>query len=319
MTKPKSTYTADPQTIQHTDGHTYHCGSATLHLGDCRQTIPKAAQPESVDLIFADPPFNWARNYEEWDDKRPDDEYLDFTYTWLDLCINALKPAGSFWVNIPDDWAAEIVVHLKSRKLTMVNWCIWHYRFGQNNKTRFISSKVHALYFAKQPAEKRTFNKHEILEVSDRRAIYADPRTESKKDGMPAGLRLPMDVWYGQYWGRIQGNNKERRHNHDNQLPETYLERVVRACSNPGDTVMDPFTGSGTTGTIARWLGRNYIGCELSPNTAQSAWERITKIGPARPLAQSHQPQSTAIFENRSMRPKTPRQTPRKTPAQAAR
>lgn len=301
----KTTFTAKPQTVQHKDGHTYDCGSATLHLGDCRQTIPKAAQPESVDLIFADPPFNWARNYEEWDDKRPDDEYLQFTYDWLNLCITALKPAGSFWVNIPDDWAAEIVVHLKARGLSMINWCIWHYRFGQNNKTRFINSKVHALYFAKQPAEKRTFNKEQILELSDRRAIYADPRTENKKDGMPAGLRLPMDVWYGQYWGRIQGNNKERRHNHDNQLPETYLERVVRACSNKGDTVMDPFTGSGTTGTVARWLGRNYIGCELSPNTAKSAWERITKIGPARPLTQQNQPQSTAIFANRANRQST--------------
>src|SRR5690606_361655 len=134
------------------------------------------------------------RAYDEWDDKRSRAEYLEFTRAWLDLCVGALAPHGSFWVNIPDDTAAEIVVHLKDRGLHMVNWCIWHYRFGQNTKTRFINSKVHALYFARSRDE-RTWNPAEILELSDRRSIYGDPRTESKKDGMPAGRRVPMDVW----------------------------------------------------------------------------------------------------------------------------
>ena len=90
---------------------------------------------------------------------------------------------------VPDDSAAEIVVHLKKIGLHMVNWCVWHYRFGQNTTGRFINSKVHALYFCKDP-NKRTWNPDPILEVSDRRAIYGDPRTESKKDGMPAGMRV---------------------------------------------------------------------------------------------------------------------------------
>ena len=112
-------------------------------------------------------------------------------------------------------------------RMHMVNWCIWHYRFGQNTSGRFINSKVHALYFVKNPA-KRTWNEKPILEPSDRATTYADPRTWNKKEGS-AGLRLPMDVWYGKFWGRIQGNNAERRKNHDNQIPEVYLERVIRA------------------------------------------------------------------------------------------
>jgi hypothetical protein len=84
-----------------------------------------------------------------------------------------------------------------------------------------------------------------VLEPSDRATVYFDPRTLAKDENK--GMRVPMDVWYGQYWGRIQGNNKERRARHHNQIPEVYLERVIRACSNEGSLVLDPFLGSGTT------------------------------------------------------------------------
>jgi len=276
-----------------------------VHVGDCRDLLPKVVEPGSVDLIFADPPFNWSRAYDEWHDSMPEAEYLRFTYDWLDLCIETLSDTGSFWINIPDDWAAEIVVHLKGRGLTMINWCVWHYRFGQNTQSRFINSKVHALYFARD-REQRTWNPGDVLEYSDRRSIYADPRTESKKDGTPAGLRVPMDVWYGLYWGRIQGNNKERRHGHDNQLPEVYLERVVRACSNPGDLVLDPFLGSGTTGVVAHALGRRFVGTEYSKANATRAFERI-EAGPVRINAREPiKPSSSAIFPHRRLKDREP-------------
>lgn len=278
-----------------------------VYVGDCREWLPKIPAG-SVDLIFADPPFNWKRDYDRhgsghaWDDARPDDEYIAFTEDWLDLCTERLADHGAFWINIPDTWAAEIVVHLKGRGLTLVNWCIWHYRFGQNTKSRFINSKVHALYFMKDPGHPdRRWDPDAIAETSDRRAIYGDPRTENKKEGwLEAGLRVPMDVWYGKFWGRIQGNNKERRHKHDNQLPEVYLGRVVHACSNPGDLVLDPFLGSGTTGTVARHLKRRFIGVEYSEANAEHAIERI-KAGPYRTDALDGQRgASTAIHPARA-------------------
>jgi len=253
-----------------------------VYVGDCRELLPRIPEVKrgEVDLVFADPPFNWSRAYDEWDDKMPRNDYLDFTYEWLDLCIGSLRDHGTMWVNIPDDTAAEIVMHMKMRGMHMVNWCVWHYRFGQNTKTRFIGSKVHALYFAKDPKNRR-WNAGEVLEISDRASTYFDPRTQNKRDGMPAGMRLPMDVWYGQYWGRIQGNNKERMPDHDNQLPEVYLERVIRATSNEGDLVLDPFFGSGTTGVLAHALGRGFIGTEFSAANAKRAFDR-TKKGPIR-------------------------------------
>jgi DNA modification methylase len=298
--------------------------TARVWVGDCRTQLPKIpeVQEQSVDLVFADPPFNWNRDYNKhetpntksnkvWDDSAmSSEEYTQFTYDWIDLCVDALKPSGAIWVNIPDDWAAEIVVHLKKRQLTMINWCVWHYRFGQNTKSRFINSKVHALYFAKDP-NNRTWNPDPILEESDRRAIYADARTENKRDGMPAGLRLPMDVWYGPYWGRIQGNNKERRPQHDNQLPETYLHRVIASTSNEGDTVLDPFLGSGTTAVVATAMNRNFIGTEYSKDNAKTAMERI-QIGPVRELSAARGT-STAIAPNRSQTRKKKPQTAKNT------
>jgi site-specific DNA-methyltransferase (adenine-specific) len=257
-----------------------------VYAGDCREVL-NALPEKSVDLIFADPPFNWDVPYGEWDDSRPREEYLTFTRQWLDACIRVLNDHGSFWVNIPDDTAAEIVVHLKERGLAMINWCIWHFRFGQHRTGNFIVSKVHALYFARD-RNNRIWNPDTVLEPSDRAAIYDDPRTKRTKQ---PGLRVPLDVWYGPYWGRIQGNNKERRTNHQNQIPEVYLERVIRACSNKGQLVLDPFLGSGTTCTVARALQRRSIGIEYSSRNAKSAFERIqsgpVRLGPATPETNS--------------------------------
>ena len=264
------------------------------YIGDCRNVLRSLPERGQVDLIFADPPFNWSVAYEQWDDSMPREDYEDFTREWLDDCLEVLAPNGSIWVNIPDDSAAEIVMHLKQRGMHMINWCIWHFRFGQHREGGFINSKVHALYFSKD-RKKRTWNGDAVLEQSDRAAIYGDKRTMAKTKNQ--GMRVPMDVWYGKYWGRIQGNNKERRPQHQNQIPEVYLERVILACSNPGDLVLDPFLGSGTTLTVARAHGRRSIGIEYSPETASSAWQRITEIGMLRKDVALGQ--STAIFERR--------------------
>jgi DNA modification methylase len=248
--------------------------ATAVYVGDCRKALADLPA-KSVDLVFADPPFNWDVNYGNWDDAKPRGEYIDFTHAWLDGCIRVLADHGSLWVNIPDDTAAEIVMHLKTRGLHMVNWCIWHFRFGQNRAGNFIVSKVHALYFAKNK-DNRCWNPEAVLEPSDRAAVYDDQRTFNKKKG-ESGLRVPLDVWYGLNWGRVQGNNKERRANHQNQLPEVYLERVIKSCSNEGDLVLDPFLGSGTTCTVARALKRQSIGIEYSEKNARSAFQRIKK------------------------------------------
>lgn len=265
-----------------------------LYVGDCREVLPALPDKGCVDLIFADPPFNWDVSYDGWEDNMPREAYEQFTFDWLDACIETLSSRGSLWVNIPDDSAAEIVMHLKKRGLTMINWCVWHFRFGQHRDGAFITSKVHALYFAKD-SNNRVWNPDAILEQSDRASIYNDKRTQAKERNK--GMRVPMDVWYGKYWGRVQGNNRERRSGHQNQIPEVYLERIILACSNEGDLILDPFVGSGTTNTVARSHGRRSIGIEYSQATAKSAWERIAAIGMIRKNCSVGQ--SSAIFQKR--------------------
>lgn len=255
-----------------------------IYVGDCRRVLSQLPEG-SVDLVFADPPFNWNVDYAGWRDNLPREDYLRFTEEWLDACLHVLASHGSIWVNIPDDTAAQVVVHLQRRGLQMVNWCIWHFRFGQCRDANFIVSKVHVLYFARDK-RRRTWNPEAILEPSDRASVYADPRTFRTRR---PGMRVPLDVWYGPYWGRIQGNNKERWPDHKNQIPEVYMRRVILASSNEGDLVLDPFLGSGTTCVVARALNRRSIGIEYSEVAARSAFERV-KRGPVRITASDTRP-----------------------------
>ncbi len=290
---------AKPRSLE--PAHSLADPDTRVYVGDCRDVLAHLPDKGKVDLVFADPPFNWDVPYDEWKDGMPRAEYERFTYDWLDACIEVLSPTGSLWVNIPDDTAAEAAMHLKRRGLTMINWCIWHFRFGQNRKDSFIMSKVHVLYFVKDAAQ-RTWNPEAVMEPSDRATVYFDPRTLNKESNV--GMRVPMDVWYGQYWGRIQGNNIERRKQHHNQIPEVYLERVIRACSNEGDLVLDPFLGSGTTCTVARALKRRSIGVEFSKVNAASAFERI-KSGAVRVGGPSKPPAGNAIFAARKTKAET--------------
>lgn len=270
----------------------FHDSLTSLFHGDCIDLMREWPEDRQVDLIFADPPFNWDRPYDVCDDKKAAREYSGFTHQWMYGTSLVLRPGGHLWVNIPDEHCYLILKCARDLGYTMQDWCIWHYRFGQHTSSKFIRSKVHALHFIK-PGGPVTWNPNAVLEPSDRASKYADPRTTHKVEGTP-GLRVPLDVWYGENWGRVQGNNRERRHLHDNQLPELYLHRVIASCTNEGDMVLDPFLGSGTTGVVARALNRRFIGCDLSLPYVESARTRILE-GPARPLPSPPTPPSPTL------------------------
>ncbi len=254
----------------------FHLGDpdTDLYVGDCVSIMEKMSK-ETADLVVSDPPFGIGVTYAfpRSKDDRKGNEYYNWVCWWIQYATVLLKPNGCIWVNAPDEWQAEICLLLKRLGLTLVNHCIWHFRFGQHTDSKFITSKTHALYFAKD-AVSRTWNPDAVLEPSDRASVYADARTQ---DTARPGMRVPLDVWYGPYWGRVQGNNKERSPAHQNQLPEVYLERIIRACSNPGDLILDPFLGSGTAQVVARALGRRSVGIEIDRGLAEAAFARISR------------------------------------------
>lgn len=265
-------------------------------LADSTQFLPAWRGPQP-NLIFADPPFNIGYQYDRYHDRRPYDEYYAWTVQWMKACAEALHPAGSFYVAIGDEYAAEVAtIGKRELGLTLRNWIIWQYTFGQSTKAKFARAHAHIFYFVKDPAA-FTFNDEAVRVASDRQMLYKDIRA-NPKGKMPddvwtlcrhcarlnslAGGDAGTDLWL---MSRVCGTFKERVQWHPCQMPEEVLERIIRASSNPGDLVFDPFAGSSTTLTVAKRLGRHWLGTDISPDYVRNGNERIarTKVESDRP------------------------------------
>jgi len=219
--------------------------------------------------VFADPPFNIGYKYDTYYDNVAPPEYLKWTRRWLDQCLRVLTPSGTFWIAIGDEYAAEVRVMMRPRA-TLRNWIIWRYTFGQNCKAKFNRGHAHLFYFVKDP-HAFTFNDDAVRVPSDRQLKYNDKRANPKG-------KLPDDVWT---FSRVCGTFKERVGWHPCQMPVRLLDRIVLACSRPGDVVLDPFAGSGTTLVAAARHGRRWVGTELSEQYASLATRRIEEdMGP---------------------------------------
>lgn len=251
-----------------------------VFTGDCLRHLAELPSA-SVDLAFADPPFNIGYEYDVYNDRQDRKAYLAWSERWLEAVRRVLKPNGSFYVAIGDEYVAELKVRLDDLGLTMRNWIVWHYTFGVNCKRKFNRSHAHILYYVMDP-KRFTFNADAVRVPSARQTTYADRRAN------PAG-KLPDDTWVLRpqedprcfppesdtwYVARVCGTFKERTH-HPCQMPEAVLERIIAVSSNPGDLVLDPFAGSGTTLAVAKRLGRRYLGIELSPEYAERVRERL--------------------------------------------
>jgi len=243
----------------------------TIVQGDVLRVLP--TWPEGcVDLVFADPPFNIGYEYDTYHDHLAPPEYLKWTRRWLDQCLRVLKPNGTLWVAIGDEYAAEVRIKMRPRA-TLRNWVIWRYTFGQNCKAKFNRGHAHLFYFVKDPGD-FTFNADDprLRIKSDRQLKYNDGRANPKG-------KLPDDVWT---FSRVCGTFKERVGWHPCQMPVKLLERIILACSKRGDVVLDPFAGSGTTLVAAGRNGRRWVGVELSEDYARRATKRVeTETGAA--------------------------------------
>ena len=232
--------------------------------GDCIEVLGKVHKP-FADLIFADPPFNIGYKYDKYNDKVKSKNYIAWTKDWMTVCKKVLKPAGSFYIAIGDEYAANVKVIADELGLFMRNWVIWHYTFGQQMKKKFARSHTHILYFVKDK-NNFIFNDDAVRVISDRQKKYRDKRAN------PEG-KMPDDVW--DEYPRICGTFEERT-GFPCQMPESLLARIIRASSNEGDWVLDPLSGSGTTAVVAHKLNRVYTGIEISQNYVEESEKRIS-------------------------------------------
>jgi DNA modification methylase len=240
-----------------------------------------------VDTVFADPPFNIGYLYHGYNDERKAEDYLQFSRDWMKAVKRSLKPNGSFFLAIGDDYAADLcVIARRELGFNLRNWIIWHYTFGQQPKAKFARSHTHILYFT-MDEKNFTFNADAVRVASARQTTYGDARANPKG-------KLPDDVWYlrpqeasaaeeqlfnteSDVWNvsRVCGTFKEREGWHGCQMPLEVLNRIVRASTNPGDIVLDPFNGSGTTCVAAAALGRQYVGIDQSEEYVGFARKRL--------------------------------------------
>lgn len=283
--------TAMPQTLE----------LGKIHQGDC---IERMRQIESgtIDLVFADPPFNIGYEYDEYHDRQSDDEYIEWSRQWMEEVYRVLKPNGTFWLSIGDEYAAELKVDAEHKiGFATRSWVIWYYTFGVNCTKKFSRSHVHLFHFVKD-ANNFTFNAEDpLVRVPSARAlVYGDKRANPagrlpddtwilRPQDLPEGFQPTEDIWY---YARVAGTFKERQGFHGCQMPEQLLGRIIRVSSNPGDIVLDPFAGSGTTLAAAKKLGRKWLGCELSEDYVRASTERLATVeesgaldGPADPIA----------------------------------
>lgn len=272
--------------------------------GDSVQVLE--ALPEGfADLCFADPPFNIGYLYHNYDDRKDVDEYVDWSERWMRAVHRALKPTGSFYLAIGDEFAADLCV-LARRKIGfhLRNWIIWHYTFGQQTRKMFAKSHTHILYFSKQKPnpgmDNLVFNADAVRVKSARQLVYDDARANPKGKvpddtwflrpqeatlveptyrALVEGIDDPVDFFDPRsdtwYVSRVCGTFKEREGWHGCQMPIAILDRIIAASSNPGDVVIDPFNGSGTTVVSAALRGRRFLGIDQSADYVGFATKRL--------------------------------------------
>ncbi len=226
----------------------------------------KEIKDASIDLIFADPPYNIGKDFDGLKENWTEDNFLSWCYEWLQECFRVLKPQGTFYLmnsteNMPylDIWCRKIFT-VKSR-------IVWSYdSSGVQAKTYFGSLYEPILMLTKDP-KNYTFNYKDIL-VEAKTGAKRKLIDYRKNPPQPYNTqKVPGNVWE---LPRVRFKMEEYE-NHPTQKPEALLERIIKASSNEGDLVLDPFSGSFTTGAVAKRLGRKTVGIDIN--------EEYVKIG----------------------------------------
>lgn len=221
----------------------------------------------SIDLIFADPPYNIGKDFAGHKDKwKSETDYLNWCYEWLQLCVDKLKPSGSFYVMTATQYMPYFDIFLRS-KVSILSRIVWSYDSSGVQAKNYYGSMYEPILFCVKDKNNYTFNAESIMvdaktgsqrKLIDYRKNPPQPYNTSK---------VPGNVWD---YARVRYRMEEYE-NHPSQKPIALLDRIIKASSNPGDVVLDPFSGTFTTSFVAKTLGRQSIGIELQ--------EEYVKIG----------------------------------------
>lgn len=257
----------------------YRHPSGEIWIGDAIAWL-SSLEDESVDLIFADPPYNIKKA--EWDTFESQQKYVDWSLGWIEQAARVLKPNGTLYVC----GFSEILANLKlpaSRFFKGCRWLIWHYKNKANLGGDWGRSHESLLHFRK--------SKEFTLNIDDIRIPYGNhtqkypSHPQAKTSNFGNGKK--RDNWEPHPRGAkpkdvleipTTSNGMHEKTPHPTQKPEELVRKIVLASSNEEDIVIDPFLGSGTTAVVAEQLGRKWKGCEASPEYCEWAAHRIELV-----------------------------------------
>jgi DNA modification methylase len=234
---------------------------------------------ESVTLIVTSPPYNIGVDYgnfhkngrvvkpkgKKYADSLPEEEYREMLRQVFSECKRVLKSNGSIWLNIKNRFIDGVIVtpfwmEEFFKDMFLKNVVIWNFDWGGATEKR-LSPRYEYIFWFTKSKDDRIFNLDEIK----------IPTLNYRPDRFKSQWKNPTDVWYIQM---VSGNYLERT-SHPAQYPEELIERIVKLASNPGDVVLDPFIGSGTTARVAKDLGRSYIGYEIDSEYVRVCQKRL--------------------------------------------
>jgi modification methylase len=245
--------------------------------GDCVENLNSLPE-KSIDLIFADPPYNLQLQNElhrpnmtkvdavtdHWDQFASFETYDEFTRNWLTACKRVLKPTGSIWVIGSYHNIFRVGTIMQNLGFWMLNDVVWVKTNPMPNfrGVRFTNAHETMIWASSGKGAKYTFNYQAMKGLNEEKQMRSDWWLLSLATGSE----------------RIKDENGDKAHT--TQKPEPLLYRVILSSSNPGDVVLDPFFGSGTTGAVAKRLHRNWIGLEREDNYIKVAQKRIDAVQP---------------------------------------
>ncbi len=251
-----------------------------IYNGDCIKILNAKINKDSIDLVFADPPYNlsgnglkwkgnktggdWYMVNEKWD-KMTAPEYMQFTRKWIGACYKILKDAGSIYIACSYHNIGEVIIVLKQLDFKINNIITWYKTNAMPNMTRrvFTHSTEFVIWAVKRKGW--TFNYKKIKEINP----------EKQKDGTEKQMRDFWELPLVQGKERLRGEDGKALH--PTQKPEEMLKRIILASSNKGDIVLDPFLGSGTTTYVAKKYGRDWIGIEQDKEYIKITKQRMKK------------------------------------------
>jgi site-specific DNA-methyltransferase (adenine-specific) len=228
----------------------------------------------SVHLIFIDPPYNIGKNFKTTKDKwKTDMDYLNWSYSWIDICINKLKKNGSLYIMTSTQFMPYYDIYIR-QKLTVLSRIVWYYDSSGVQAKKYFGSLYEPILFCVKDEKNYCFNSDEILveaKTGARRKLidYRKPIPTIYNS-----TKVPGNVWE---FPRVRYRMDEYE-NHPTQKPVALLERIIKASSNRGDLVLDPFAGTFTTSFVCENLKRKSIGIEIDQDYYQIGLRRVFKM-----------------------------------------